>query len=814
MNDSFKELKRIRKTSCKNLIEKSIRQTLSSREQATLLSIAVILLNSEEEVLQDYGYRIVLQYSNRTKDYLPLFEVALNYGYIPIAHVLEKELYKNRENALNSEINGAYAECFHSNGIYYTEQQTEMQEAFSFRGLSDMAIVAPTSYGKTELLISAFSDPNLKNICVITPTKSLLNQTKQRLAKARIPSVKKIIVHPDMYNPDERITAVLTQERLLRLMKNNPSIHFDCVIIDEAHNLLENDSRQRLLASVLVLIKSRNQDTIFRYLSPFLNSGSSLELRFIDSKITDYHVSEKMKSERLFSFDPDEDSQLSFYDQYLDTFFSLKNNHQNYMEFIIGKASKKNIVYYNKPTDIEAFALDLASSLPIIDNPTIQSFCTNLASYVHSDYKLIDCAKRGVLYHHGSTPIQIRQFVESAFSSIETFQYIITSSTLLEGVNLPADTMFICSPSRGRKHLTAASFKNLIGRVCRFNEIFTGNPSNLTKLEPNIYVIRSPYWPKRTKPKDFLRSRAHIDLTSRDDIRNVALKNSSVSEADESLTQLQEHLENLNPGTISNYSGRKIKTIAGEFCIVNNVTEFDVFQHETRIDKHINDFIAKTQGQIDNCSDLLEILYHAFFSLSDDGSLSRFSHEKTRSFYEMFLDWRLANEPFHLMIQSFFKYWKRIQANPHEESLVYAGRWGEECREGYKPSWVDVRKKSDKQLINLAIVRIKEEQDFLDHSIMKFVEVLHDLNVLDEHFYLNIKYGTTDKTRILLIKNGYSLSLANLLCTRYVSHVAADTFKSVLQVNPMVIEEMINNRENDILIYEATMQIPYSLLPE
>ena len=100
MNDSFKELKRIRKTSCKNLIEKSIRQTLSSREQATLLSIAVILLNSEEEVLQDYGYRIVLQYSNRTKDYLPLFEVALNYGYIPIAHVFEKELYKNRETVL------------------------------------------------------------------------------------------------------------------------------------------------------------------------------------------------------------------------------------------------------------------------------------------------------------------------------------------------------------------------------------------------------------------------------------------------------------------------------------------------------------------------------------------------------------------------------------------------------------------------------------------------------------------------------------------------------------------------------------------
>ena len=44
--------------------------------------------------------------------------------------------------------------------------------------------------------------------------------------------------------------AVLTQERLLRIFKKDPSLAFDCIIIDEAHEMLENDYRSKILADV------------------------------------------------------------------------------------------------------------------------------------------------------------------------------------------------------------------------------------------------------------------------------------------------------------------------------------------------------------------------------------------------------------------------------------------------------------------------------------------------------------------------------------------------------------------------------------
>ena len=86
---------------------------------------------------------------------------------------------------------------------------------------------------------------------------------------------------------------------------------------------------------------------------------------------------------------------------------------------------------------------------------------------------------------------------------------------------------------------------------------------------------------------------------------------------------------------------------------------------------------------------------------------------------------------------------------------------------GFKPLWTDIRYKDQTQLINLAIVRIKEEQDFIDNTIMKFVEVLNDSGVLNQDLYLQIKYGTSNRYEILLIQNGISLSLAKLLLDKY-----------------------------------------------
>ena len=105
-------------------------------------------------------------------------------------------------------------------------------------------------------------------------------------------------------------------------------------------------------------------------------------------------------------------------------------------------------------------------------------------------------------------------------------------------------------------------------------------------------------------------------------------------------------------------------------------------------------------------------------------------------------------------------------------------------------------------MINLAIVRIKEEQDYLDNIIMKYIEVLNDLCMVDEILYLKIKYGTSDKRKVLLVKNGLSLGLSNLIVDKYADYLVIDYESNSVEYIDGIIEMMTQNEENEVLLYE------------
>ena len=107
----------------------------------------------------------------------------------------------------------------------------------------------------------------------------------------------------------------------------------------------------------------------------------------------------------------------------------------------------------------------------------------------------------------------------------------------------------------------------------------------------------------------------------------------------------------------------------------------------------------------------------------------------------------------------------------------------------------------------MAIVRIKEEQDFIDNTIMKFVEVLNDSGALDQDLYLRIKYGTSNRYEILLIQNGISLSLTKLLLEKYKKYLRFNIENDTIELDIGLIDEMIKNKENQILVFEAQNNI-------
>lgn len=93
---------------------------------------------------------------------------------------------------------------------------------------------------------------------------------------------------------------------------------------------------------------------------------------------------------------------------------------------------------------------------------------------VHNQYFLIDCLKKGVAFHFGKIPQQIRERIEYLFRNGE-IHFLFCTSTLLEGVNLPAKNIFILSKKIGMSNMSDIDFWNLAGRAGRLAQDISGN---------------------------------------------------------------------------------------------------------------------------------------------------------------------------------------------------------------------------------------------------------------------------------------------------------------------------------------------------
>ena len=770
-------LAKIRNTDFASLYDRFIiGEKLSKRQYEILLAIAICFTNADDTNVQGLGYRIVVEYCNQRRDYIPLYEIAVNKGLYPVSKFIEKHYIDDSKRNFFTEWNDAFVEQYVSGEICRSEQQNSLVHFFESKKEDTVSVIAPTSYGKSELILSAVKEYAGRKICVLTSTKALLVQTKKRIQQISKGIFSKVVVHPEMYNPnDTSCLAVLTQERLLRIFKKDPSLSFDCIIVDEAHEILEENSRSRTLANVIIIAQKRNPDVAFKFLTPFLTDSKNLKARYTTYDIEGFKVTEYIKTEKYYLYDLRNHTGLKLYDQFLNRYLPLSENRNLGFEEDVVKAysAGKNIIYLNKPTDIEKFALALADVLPEMDSEMIQTACDNISNYLQPQYNLLACLRKGIIYHHGSVPDAIRIYIEDLYKKDDSVKYVITSSTLLSGVNLPAERMFILDNKRGRSNLSHDSFKNLVGRVCRFSEIFNDETGNLQRLEPQIYLVFGKYFAQNANCESFLRNVAKVEQNYKDAVDNVLLSEAKITTMnEEELRHASEFIENYENGVVEDYQERYTSTVSGKACIMNGITELDIFAHEAAIQQQVNGYQSENL-KISDSNTLLETIYELFIQyLPDNGaeSLKRLENQEARNFYSMMFEWRVENKSYAEMINLFVGYWQQLYKKD-KNVIVYVGKWGDVKRSGSNVArYTKIFGKDRTQLINLAIVRIKEEQDFIDNTLIKYVEVLYDLELIEDNFYARIKYGTDDERAICLIKNGLSLSSAVLLIKKYNSY--------------------------------------------
>lgn len=807
-------LKKLYNTDFPNIYWKLLRnEELSENELEAVLAIGLYFVGLNSEIFQKLGYRLFLMYSIRTGDYKPLYELSLNKGLIPISQFIDEKLnYSEEYGNIQTQINNISNTEFKWNQSYKTIGQYKLSKVINDLKSNSQVIVAPTSYGKTELILSFLTSDNYKKTCIVTPTKSLLAQTKKRIINHF--GYTKIITYPEMYNDrDDKIIAVLTQERLLRLLQNNPNLKFDLLIIDEAHNLLDSfskeDSRSVILGSVIVICNKRNNNLVCKYLTPFLKSKESLNLVSIQKNIEWYSVTEMIKSEMFYFYDL-VNNKKEVLDQYAGSRKKLINMNTEALksdaDIVMNNCDEKNIVYLNSPKKLEQFAKELSSKLVDLNIDRLIKASNDLKEYIHDDYILASYLNKGIIYHHGSIPEQVRYFIEELYIEIPEIKILIANSTLLEGVNIPATKMFILDPSRGRGYLSPSSFHNLIGRICRFSEIFNEKTGDLKYLLPEIHIIKGNYCRRDFNAYSFIKGRKILvkDFDNiEDEIQNPLLVNTKAEKSEKELAKKM--LENFSSvDVITDGYDRKPTTRIGQLCFENNVNIFDILKVENELNNELISVAIKAQS-LDMVFSILDFLF--FSKIDDEGynfnNLKRLKEAEAQSFYKMLINWRMIGLTMREMIDEIVGYWNTLREE--QAKFVFVGKWGDKVRGGHKELWTDITEKDEVEKINLAIVRLKEEYDFIDNEIIKYIEILNSLALIEEKLYLKIKYGTDNKEKIALLNCGISNTLSNILHEKYNAYYTANLEQNTIEFSDDLISEMVKNDENGILISEVKM---------
>lgn len=382
---------------------------------------------------------------------------------------------------------------------------------------ADTAVSAPTSAGKSyvygKFLIERFSKSPDITVVYIVPTRALISQVSSEIERSlsalgeRRPGV--ITVPPDRPGAyPERAVYVFTPERLQLAIHTAPHLAPDLVVVDEAH-LIADGARGVLLQRVIERLASGNKKPQLLFASPTVENLDIFSSLFDLPKMKERRSDDPTIAQNLLNVrvTDAEAGRLEIVGLgagrsepgvigVVDAGCPLRNRYDKLSAIpaVLGQGHL-NIIYVNGADDAERVALKLANILKSREPTFAQSRLMELArESVHRRYALIECLARGIAFHYSNIPPRLRLALEQAFSEGQ-IDFLVCTSTLLQGVNTPAQNIFMFQPEKGQHQpLTAVDFWNLAGRAGRLQQEFQGN----------IFLIEYDRW--RSNPLSGKRS--------------------------------------------------------------------------------------------------------------------------------------------------------------------------------------------------------------------------------------------------------------------------------------------------------------------
>lgn len=377
-----------------------------------------------------------------------------------------------------------------------------------------ISISAPTSSGKSFILKKYIEEQLKKNkkYCVfyIVPSRALINQVSEEL-RIDIPNItiKNAFIENELIEEDKLI-YVITPERAVKIINSENGLTLpNLIFIDEIQNVENEDGRGNLFEYVYEELSKVSDDTKIITAGPFISNSNKIfkELFDKDSEVVNTDLSPVFQLKTIIKFDSDFISLTLFANNKI--FYKLSDiikiekiektfdsNIGIGLSKIISSFSSRNesnLIYASRGDSAEKWALRHSNTIVTEDKleNELQDLIKYIKTDIHPKYFLINCLEKRIAFHHSTLSEFVRKEIETLFE-----QGILTSlfctSTLLEGVNLPADNLFVVKPEKNTDKLTDFEFGNLIGRAGRlkntlFGTIYCVSKENKTEWAEDYY---------------------------------------------------------------------------------------------------------------------------------------------------------------------------------------------------------------------------------------------------------------------------------------------------------------------------------------
>ncbi|MBG9757302.1 DEAD/DEAH box helicase [Lysinibacillus sphaericus] len=413
---------------------------------------------------------------------------------------------------------------------FFPSQRAAIKKGVLTNNEFSYSLQMPTSAGKTaicELIIYNFLSENRgSRVLFLVPFRALAYELKNFLSKKLKfldISVKSIYGGntsngADEYNIDEVDVLISTPEKIMALDGIIPNIYddFSLVICDEGH-LIDDLNRgldYELLLTKLRFTKKEGENRKFVFLSAIIPNieeinawlggndntvvtsdykPTQVEYAFLKETRDNFylHINPHLvepDSYKLFKFIVKQEHQYLKVETRRVNTYKLKDNIKRKSVatalkaqvtgtvalFTTAKNGNSGVYGLAEETIFQINNLKFPNPIDYADSMTIDKLYEHFRLIFGNDFILTELCKKGVLFHHGDLPQDIREIIENSIrdSKIKLF---ICNSTLAEGVNLPIKTIVINSTKRyvdedgeiKQKDILVRDLKNLIGRAGR-----------------------------------------------------------------------------------------------------------------------------------------------------------------------------------------------------------------------------------------------------------------------------------------------------------------------------------------------------------